>query len=86
MQHDRETGQTSGDFLENVEAELRLRAGLELIRAVAGADGDGQRVAAGALHKLLHVLGTGVGESSAETLTSSSTPASVPSSASTTTP
>ena len=35
--------------------------GLELIRAVAGADGDGQRVAAGLGDELLHLLGTGVG-------------------------
>ena len=35
--------------------------GLELIRAVARADGDGQGVAAGLGHELLHLLGTGVG-------------------------
>ena len=35
--------------------------GLELIGAVAGADGDGQRVAAGLGDELLHLLGAGVG-------------------------
>ena len=61
VQHDGETGQTLRDLLENVEAQLGLRAGLELVRAVAGADGDGEAVAAGAGHEFLDVLGTGVG-------------------------
>ena len=37
VQHDRETGQPLGDFLKNIETELRLRAGLELVSAVARA-------------------------------------------------
>ena len=61
MQNDRETGQTLRDLFQNVEAELRIGAGLELVCAVAGADGDGQRITAGALDKLLHVLRTSVG-------------------------
>jgi hypothetical protein len=61
VQHNRETGQTLFHFLQNVEAQLRLGAGLELVGAVAGADGNGQRVAAGLADKFLHVLGTGVG-------------------------
>ena len=61
VQHDREAGQAAGDLLQHVEAQLGLRAGLELIRAVAGADGDGQRVAAGAADELLDLLGVGVG-------------------------
>ena len=40
VQHDREAWQTLGHFLKNVEPELRLRAGLELIGAVARADCD----------------------------------------------
>ena len=40
VQHDREAGQTLGHFLKNVEPELRLCAGLELIGAVARADCD----------------------------------------------
>ena len=61
VQHDGEAGQTLRDLLENVEAELGLRAGLELVRAVARADGDGETVAAGAGHEFLDILGTGVG-------------------------
>ena len=61
MQHDREAGQPSADLLENVEAELRLLAGLKLVRAVAGADGDGQRVDAGLGHELLDLRRVGVG-------------------------
>ena len=71
MQHDREAGQTLGDFLQNVEAEGRrdedallvagALLGLELVCAVAGADGDGQRVAAGLGDELLDFFGMGVG-------------------------
>ena len=71
VQHDGEAGQTLADLLQHVEAQGRrhqnalLVAGallrLELIGAVAGADGDGQRVAAGLGDKLLHLLGAGVG-------------------------
>ena len=61
MQNDGEAGQAAGDLFQNVESELGLGAGLELVCAVAGADGDSQRIAAGALNKFLNVLGTGVG-------------------------
>ena len=71
MEHDGEAGQTAGDLLQNVEPQRRgnqnallvpgALLGGELISAVGGADGDGQRVTAGLLHKLLYVLGTGVG-------------------------
>ena len=55
MQHDGEAGQTLGYLFQDVEAQRRghqdavrvagaLRGG-ELVRAVAGADGDGQAVA-----------------------------------------
>ena len=61
MEHDRESGQTAADFLKDVKAELGLRAGFELVCAVAGADGDRKAVASGAGDELLDVLGTGVG-------------------------
>ena len=71
MQHDGEAGQTLADLLQYVEAQRRRHQnalliagallGLELIGAVAGADGDGQRVAAGLGDELLHLLRTGVG-------------------------
>ena len=71
VQHDREAGQTLGDFLQHVEAEGRrdqdalliagALLGLELVCAVAGADGDGQRVAAGLGDELLDFFGMGVG-------------------------
>ena len=58
MEHDREARQLLGDFLQNVKAQMRFA--LELERAVAGADGDGQRVNAGRLHKFLNLVGIGV--------------------------
>ena len=61
MQHDGEVGQTLFDLLQDVEAELRLGAGLELIGAVAGSDGDRQAVHAGAGDKVQHLVGIGVG-------------------------
>ena len=48
MEDDGEAGQALGDFLQDVEAELGIGAGLELVSAVRGADGDGQGVTAGA--------------------------------------
>ena len=71
MQHDGEAGQTLGDLLQHVEAQRRRNqdallvagalGGSELIGAVAGADGDGQGVAAGLGDELLDLFGTGVG-------------------------
>ena len=71
MQHDGEAGQTLGDLLQNVEAQRRRNEdallvagallGLELVSAVAGADGDGQGVAAGLGDELLDLFGMGVG-------------------------
>ena len=61
VQDYREAGQVLFNGLEHVEAELRLGAGLELVGAVAGADGDGQGVAAGARDELLDLFGAGVG-------------------------
>ena len=94
MKHDGEAGQTAGDFLQDVEAQRRrdkdavgiagalLR--LELVSAVAGADGDGQRIDAGLGDEFLDLLRAGVGADGMADL--SSMPASVPSSPSTTTP
>ena len=59
MQYDREAGQTAGNFFQNVETQLG--SALELERAVGGADGDGQRVYAGALGKFLNLIRIGVG-------------------------
>ena len=71
VQDDREARQTAGDLFEDVEAEGRRNenavgiAGallrLELISAVAGADGDGQRVDAGLGDEFLDLFRTGVG-------------------------
>ena len=71
MQHDGEAGQALADLLQHVEAQGRRHQdallidgallGLELIRAVAGADGNSQGVAAGLGYELLNLLGTGVG-------------------------
>lgn len=60
VQNYREAGQILLNGLEDIEAKLRFRAGLELVRTVAGADGDGERVAPGALDKLLYLLRTGI--------------------------
>ena len=59
MQNDGELGQSLGDLLQHVKAELRLGAGLELICAVAGADGDCQGVNTGAGDEFLHLVGVG---------------------------
>ena len=71
VQNDGEAGQTLGDFFQNVEAQsggnqnaLLVDGALlggELVSAVAGADGDGQTVTAGAGYELFDFLGTGVG-------------------------
>ena len=61
VQHDGEAGQTPGDLFQNVKAELRLHAGLELVSAVARANGDGKTVTAGTGDEFFNVLGTGVG-------------------------
>ena len=59
VQNDGEAGQTLADLLQDIEAQLGLLAGLELVGAVAGADGDGQGVYAGAGHKFLYLGGVG---------------------------
>ena len=71
MKHDGEAGQTLCHFVQYIEAEWRgyqyalfvagTLGGGELVCAVAGADGYGQRVHAGAVDEFLHLVGTGVG-------------------------
>lgn len=61
MENDGEPRQTLGDFFQDVKSQLGLGAGFKLVGSVGGADGDGQGVAAGALHKFLDIFGTGVG-------------------------
>ena len=61
MKNYREAGKTLFDFFENVEAELGLLTGLELVCAVAGADSDCKRVNAGPFHEFLNLIGIGVG-------------------------
>ena len=71
VQHDGEAGQALGYLVQDVKAQRRrhedalLVAGAlcsgELISAVAGADGNGQRVHAGAGDEFLDLFGTGIG-------------------------
>ncbi|MPM98516.1 hypothetical protein SDC9_145704 [bioreactor metagenome] len=61
MEHNGEAGQASANLLQNVKAQLGLLPGLEFVGAVAGADGDGQRVHPGGLHKFLDLVWVGVG-------------------------
>ncbi|MPM66919.1 hypothetical protein SDC9_113833 [bioreactor metagenome] len=58
VQHDGEAGQPAADILQDVKAQLGLA--FELERAVAGADGNRQAVAAGLGDKLFHILGAGI--------------------------
>ena len=70
VQHDGESGQTLDALMQHVETQRGRHqdaigvagalGGLELVGAVRGADGDGQRVAAGAGDELLHLFGVGV--------------------------
>ena len=57
MQNDRESGKSSGYFLQDVQTKLGIRAGFELICAVACADRDRQRVNACSLNKLFYLVG-----------------------------
>ena len=54
VENDREVRQEFFDLFEDVEAETRGLARLELVSAVAGADGDGQRVNAGLFDEFLN--------------------------------
>ena len=55
VKDDGEIGQALAHFFQNVKPQLGLGAGLELISTVAGADGNGQRVYAGAGDELFHL-------------------------------
>ena len=57
MQDNRETGKSSGNFCKDIQAELGIRAGFELVSAVAGSDRDRQRINAGPLNKLFYLIG-----------------------------
>ena len=61
MKHYREAGKALADFFENVEAKLRLLAGLEFVCAVAGAYCNGERIDPGSGNKFLHLRRVGVG-------------------------
>ena len=58
MQHQRVAGQHAGDLFQPREVQPGLAR--ELVGPVAGADGDGQRIAAGALHEVHGLVGVGV--------------------------
>ena len=60
VQNDGETGQLGNDLLQDVETQLGVGAGLELVSAVGSADSDSQGVTAGTCDELLDFLGTGV--------------------------
>ena len=70
MEHDGEPRQAPDDLIQDVEAQRRgnelplliagALSGSELVSAVAGADGDGQGITAGAGDELLHLFRTGV--------------------------
>ena len=57
MKNYRETGKLLLNLFENVEAKLRLLAGLELVCAVAGADCDSERVNARSRNEIKYLLG-----------------------------
>ena len=56
-------GRRSLHLFQNVKTQLRLLAGLELVGAVAGADGDGQGVHTGAGNEILHLFRDGCSSS-----------------------
>ena len=57
VQHDGEAGKAAADLFEDVDAQLGILTGLELISAVRGADGDGERVDARACGEFFHFVG-----------------------------
>ena len=59
VQNDGESGQALAYLLEDIKAQLRLLTGFEFIRAVAGADGDGEGVAARLLGEFANLVGLG---------------------------
>ncbi len=61
VKNDGEAGKSSANLFEDIEAELGLCAGLELVCAVAGTDSDCKGVNAGLGYKFFNFFGTGVG-------------------------
>ena len=61
MQNDGEARNSLLDLMKNIKAELGLCAGFKLICAMAGSDGDCQRVNASLGYKLLNLIRLGVG-------------------------
>ena len=59
VEHNRETGQFFFDFFENVKAKLGFLTGFEFIGAVAGADGNRQRIHAGSGDEIVNLFGLG---------------------------
>ena len=61
VQDDREARKPLGNLIEDIEAKLRLCARLKLVSTMAGSDCDGQRINAGLIDELFHVLRIRVG-------------------------
>ena len=61
VEHDRESRKALLHFLQNIKSELRLCAGFELVRAVAGSDRDCKGIASGLLDEFLNLLRLRVG-------------------------
>ncbi|TGJ75315.1 hypothetical protein CAGA_25280 [Caproiciproducens galactitolivorans] len=59
MQNDRKTGQTVGNFLQNIKTKLRLLAWFEFVSAVAGTDGNRKGIHARTGDKILHFVRIG---------------------------
>ena len=57
VKDDRESGKSSCHFLQNIKAQLGIRAGFEFVSAVAGSDRDRQGINAGPLDKFLDLVG-----------------------------
>ena len=57
VKDDRESGKSSCHFLQNIKAQLGIRAGFEFVSAVAGSDRDRQGINAGPLDKFLDLIG-----------------------------
>ena len=60
MEHNGEARQAAADLFQDVKPQLGLLAGFKFVSAVAGADGDGQRIHAGAGDKLFYFSRVGV--------------------------
>ena len=61
MENDGEAGKTSSNFIKNIETELGLLAGLELVCAMACTDSDSKRINACAGYEIENLIRVGVG-------------------------